>query len=259
MPDLPFRSQARCAAASSANAGAATIAIPSLAAILAACGKPGSSPSRPRRTVPDEAGATHHHVCPSTRTRSPPTRRSSATPRCGSTTGRTTCGRGCSGSSRIDYSDYGVTVEVTTFNDISEGIQKMSSPDRSRRTSSSPIRRGIWRLVLRPGFRPLTTSCSPISTQVLAASSRTPSTIGGWRYTVPYTIYTTGIAYRRDHISDDEIGRGPTRTSVLWDPEYRGKGSRSTTRPGRRSGCRSSRMASPTSTRRISVRPDRKR
>ncbi len=27
----------------------------------------------------------------------------------------------------------------------------------------------------------------------------------GWRYSVPYTIYTTGVGYRRDHIPDDVI------------------------------------------------------
>ena len=44
-----------------------------------------------------------------------------------------------------------------------------------------------------------------------------------WRYTVPYTIYTTGIAYRRDHISDEKVRSYDNPYDILWDPEYQGK------------------------------------
>ena len=42
-----------------------------------------------------------------------------------------------------------------------------------------------------------------------------------WRYTVPYVTWTTGIAYRRDHIADDEIDQ--KGYDILWDRKYRGK------------------------------------
>jgi spermidine/putrescine transport system substrate-binding protein len=43
------------------------------------------------------------------------------------------------------------------------------------------------------------------------------------QYSVPYTVYTTGIAYRRDAISDDEIHNNPNPRAMLWDPRYSGK------------------------------------
>ena len=45
----------------------------------------------------------------------------------------------------------------------------------------------------------------------------------GWRYTVPYTIYTTGIAYRRDHVPDSKIQSLDNPYEILWDPEYKGR------------------------------------
>jgi spermidine/putrescine transport system substrate-binding protein len=45
----------------------------------------------------------------------------------------------------------------------------------------------------------------------------------GWRYSVPYVVYTTGISYRRDHITDDEIYGNPNPRAMLWDPQYSGK------------------------------------
>jgi spermidine/putrescine transport system substrate-binding protein len=43
----------------------------------------------------------------------------------------------------------------------------------------------------------------------------------GWRYTVPYTIYTTGIAFRRDHIDEAEVAE--KGYEIYWDPQFAGK------------------------------------
>ena len=43
----------------------------------------------------------------------------------------------------------------------------------------------------------------------------------GWTYTIPYVTWTTGIGYRRDHISDDEMAA--KGYDILWDPQYYGK------------------------------------
>src|SRR5207245_9010597 len=45
----------------------------------------------------------------------------------------------------------------------------------------------------------------------------------GWRYTVPYTTYTTGIAYRSDLISDGSLRAMSNPWDVLWDPTWKGK------------------------------------
>ena len=43
----------------------------------------------------------------------------------------------------------------------------------------------------------------------------------GWRYTVPYAIYTTGIGYNRDKISDEEMAA--QGYDIFWNPKYKGK------------------------------------
>ena len=40
----------------------------------------------------------------------------------------------------------------------------------------------------------------------------------GWRYSVPYTIYTWGVAYRRDRVSDDEAAADRAGTSCGTRP-----------------------------------------
>jgi spermidine/putrescine transport system substrate-binding protein len=43
-----------------------------------------------------------------------------------------------------------------------------------------------------------------------------------WRYTVPYTVYTTGIAWRVDHVDADIPGMA-NPYDIYWDDRYRGK------------------------------------
>ncbi len=52
---------------------------------------------------------------------------------------------------------------------------------------------------------------------------RNPYYDQGWRYSVPYTIYTTGIGYRRDQIPDDVIHGMANPWEILWDPQYAGR------------------------------------
>ena len=41
-----------------------------------------------------------------------------------------------------------------------------------------------------------------------------------WRYTVPYTIYTWGVAYRRDRVSDEDAAA--EGWDALWNNDYAG-------------------------------------
>ncbi len=43
-----------------------------------------------------------------------------------------------------------------------------------------------------------------------------------WRYTVPYTVYTTGIGWRNDQVPAD-IGALKNPYESLWDPAYKNK------------------------------------
>ena len=42
-------------------------------------------------------------------------------------------------------------------------------------------------------------------------------------YSVPYTVYSTGISYRRDVISDEALRSVENPRDLLWDPKYAGR------------------------------------
>ncbi len=70
-----------------------------------------------------------------------------------------------------------------------------------------------------------------------------------WRYTVPYTIYTTGIGWRTDQVPAD-IGALTNPYDSLWDPKYKGKTAVHRRLAHRDGDGAAARRASPTSTRR---------
>jgi spermidine/putrescine transport system substrate-binding protein len=45
----------------------------------------------------------------------------------------------------------------------------------------------------------------------------------GWQYTVPYTIYTTGIAWRKDLVSENPYALANPWREMFFQPKYRGK------------------------------------
>jgi spermidine/putrescine transport system substrate-binding protein len=45
----------------------------------------------------------------------------------------------------------------------------------------------------------------------------------GSHYSVPYTVYTTGMAYRRDEIDDEAIAGMANPYEIFWNTDYRGK------------------------------------
>ena len=120
------------------------------------------------------------------------------------------------------YSSYGVTVELTTFNDISDGIAKLTSGQVSADVFF-PDPSWISRLVIAGLLRPLNHDLLPNLAEYTWRVFQDPFYDRSWRYSVPYTIYTTGIAYRRDHISDEEIRSYANPYDILWDPAYQGK------------------------------------
>ena len=50
----------------------------------------------------------------------------------------------------------------------------------------------------------------------------TRSMTASWQYTVPYTIYTTGIAWRKDHVPENPYTMA-NPWAMLWQPKYKGK------------------------------------
>jgi spermidine/putrescine transport system substrate-binding protein len=120
------------------------------------------------------------------------------------------------------YSKYDVKVSLTTFNNIDEGVAKISAgqvaadvffPDPSELT----------KLVVSKLLQPLQHDLLPNLGANYWPEFQDPFYDGGWRYTVPYVIYTTGIAYRRDHVPDSKIQSMANPYEILWDPEYKGR------------------------------------
>jgi spermidine/putrescine transport system substrate-binding protein len=96
--------------------------------------------------------------------------------------------------------EYGVKVELTTFSTADEATAKLVSgavdfdvyfptPDR------------LGRLVLGKILQPINLEYIP-NLQNVWPSLQDPFYDRGSRYTVPYTIYTTGIGYRADHVAE---------------------------------------------------------
>jgi spermidine/putrescine transport system substrate-binding protein len=211
------------------RAGGTAIAVPSLAAILAACTKPGTgggvpgvsasdvrdllaNPARPDNPVtlpvfddpiptdtPIEEGATlqlynwKDYLWPKLYR-----------------------------EFEAKYADYGVKIEVTTFNDIAQGVQKVSSGQIAADVFF-PDPSWIAKMSVAQLMRPLNHELLPNLGLNYWPEFQNPFYDQGWQYTVPYTIYTTGIAYRRDHITDDEIRAYDNPYEILWDPKYTGK------------------------------------
>jgi spermidine/putrescine transport system substrate-binding protein len=115
------------------------------------------------------------------------------------------------------YAKYDVKVRVSTFNDTDEALTKI-------RTGSSgydiyfPSYDQIAKMVSGKLIRPLNQSYIPNISNVWPDFTD-PWYDGQWHYTVPYSVYTTGIGWRADRITED-IGAMSTPYDVFWDEQY---------------------------------------
>jgi spermidine/putrescine transport system substrate-binding protein len=114
---------------------------------------------------------------------------------------------------------YGVTVEISTFNDGGEALTKLRSGVDFDIYNANYTE--ISRLVNGGLLRPLNHSYIPNITNVWSSFTN-PWYDQEWRYSVPYTIYTTGIGWRTDQVPAD-IGALGNPYDAFWDPAYKGK------------------------------------
>lgn len=118
------------------------------------------------------------------------------------------------------YKQYNVKVSVSTFNDTDEAITKI-------RTGSVPYDiyfpsyDQISRLTAAELVRPLNHSYIPNITNIWPSFTN-PWYDQQWRYTVPYTVYTTGIGWRSDKVKTD-IATLTNPYDTLWDPAFKGE------------------------------------
>ena len=114
---------------------------------------------------------------------------------------------------------YGAKIEVSTFNDGDEAITKLRSGVDFDIYNANYTE--ISRLVTGGLLRPLNHSYIGNIDNVWPTFTN-PWYDQGWQFTVPYTIYTTGMGWRADQVPAD-IGALKNPYESLWDPAYKNK------------------------------------
>jgi spermidine/putrescine transport system substrate-binding protein len=117
--------------------------------------------------------------------------------------------------------EYGVEVEETYFSTTDESMAKISSGAVDY-DIFFPYQERLGRMVLGKLLRPLNHDYLPNLKTSIWPALQDPFYDKGSQYTVPYTIYTTGIGYRTD-----KVAKTPWDFSnpyeIYWDEANRGK------------------------------------
>jgi spermidine/putrescine transport system substrate-binding protein len=119
---------------------------------------------------------------------------------------------------------YGVKVQLTTFTTIDEAVAKLAS-GAVQFDVFVPELVFLERLVVGKILQPLNLSYIPNLARNVWPSLHSPWYDVGSQYTVPYTIYTTGIGWRTDKLPGFNPGQLSNPWSALWQegPKIAGK------------------------------------
>ena len=115
---------------------------------------------------------------------------------------------------------YGAEVAVSTFNDTDEAITKIRAGSVDYDVFF-PSYDQIGKLVNGSMLRPLNHSYIPNIKNVWPVFTN-PWYDQEWRYTTPYSVYTTGIGWNNTVVPAD-IGALKNPYEALWDPAYKNK------------------------------------
>jgi spermidine/putrescine transport system substrate-binding protein len=111
---------------------------------------------------------------------------------------------------------YGVKVEITKFTTDDEAVSKLASHavdvDLHKSAGTSTLFKLIDSGLIQPLNKTYLTNIGNV-----VASLRDPYYDKGSTYTVPYTVFGTGIGFRSDRV--DAAG---VSWDTLWDPTYKG-------------------------------------
>ena len=116
-------------------------------------------------------------------------------------------------------SRHDVDIRLSTFNDADEALTKIASKDLAFDVYF-PSYDSLGRLVAADLLRPLNHDYLTNAGN-LWPRLRDPWYDRGARYTIPYTIYSTGIGWRTDMVSTD-VAAMSNPYDVLWNTDYRG-------------------------------------
>ncbi|MEA2485548.1 MAG: spermidine/putrescine transport system substrate-binding protein [Actinomycetota bacterium] len=117
---------------------------------------------------------------------------------------------------------YNCDFEITTFNNMDEALSKIRT-NQFNFDVFFPTIDVMGKLTGAKILQPLNHDYIPNLAANCWKVFQNPFYDQGWRYSVPYTVYTTGIEYRRDAIQDDVINGMSNPYEILWDPKYKGK------------------------------------
>ena len=117
---------------------------------------------------------------------------------------------------------YGVKVEVTMFDSMDDAVSKLqANTARFDVTNVSPDR--IGSLVATEHLQPLNRSYIPNFSNVWS-QLQDPFYDKKSQYSIPYTLYTTGVGYRVDKIDPaDDPFKLKDGTDLLYNPKYKGR------------------------------------
>jgi spermidine/putrescine transport system substrate-binding protein len=117
---------------------------------------------------------------------------------------------------------YECDFEITTFNNMDEALSKIRT-NQFNFDLFFPTIDVMGKLVGAKILQPINHDYVPNLAANCWPVFHNPFYDQGWRYSVPYTVYTTGIEYRRDFIADDVIAGMDNPYDILWDTKYKGK------------------------------------
>jgi spermidine/putrescine transport system substrate-binding protein len=116
---------------------------------------------------------------------------------------------------------YNCKVQVTTFNTMNEALSKLRTAKLPFDILIGATVDVLGQLIESKLAQPLNHSYLPNITQAWPDFTN-PFYDQHWRYTIPYTIYTTGMAWRKDLVHENPYAmRNPW--AMPWQSKYRGK------------------------------------
>jgi len=115
---------------------------------------------------------------------------------------------------------YNCKVELTTFENMDDAMAKLRTGELNF-DIFFPTIDVMGQLVEGKMIQPINHSYIPNITQAWP-DFQDPFYDGKWRYTVPYTIYTTGIAWRKDHVPENPYTMA-NPWAMPWQAKYKGK------------------------------------
>jgi spermidine/putrescine transport system substrate-binding protein len=218
------------------RSGGAALAAPSLAAILAACTKPGTTPVGGGSSSGGRSGPGQGKFWPAD---SPyPLARQDAPVTWNLWQDPIASGQPIESGATLqiynwaDYMNpavpkkfaeqYDCKVKITTFNNTDEALAKMRT-GQLKFDVLFPTIDILGKLITAQLIQPLQQSYIPHLASDVFEQYQNPFYDQQWRYTVPYVQWVTGLAYRRDIISDDAVRALDNPWTLLWDPAYKGK------------------------------------